>query len=150
MSTNRRQRKRQLKMSMRYVDHVMGNMSQKQKDVDKAVKLKETRVEKGDLNEVIRENEISNDGGVFGYKPNKGEPNEKPNDESNEELIIGSQNVYGITDRQENEELNKKPNKHENEKWGNGNEVDVFDEVLVAEGSKRWEMTVYGYFVGYR
>ncbi|GKD15565.1 hypothetical protein Tco_1199972 [Tanacetum coccineum] len=93
MSTNRRQRKRQLKMSMRYVDHVMGNMSQKQKDVDKAVKLKETRVEKGDLNKL---NTISTE--------------------------IDS----------------------------NGNEVDVFDEMLVVEGSKRWEMTVYGYFVGYR
>ncbi|GJT85894.1 RNA-directed DNA polymerase, eukaryota, reverse transcriptase zinc-binding domain protein, partial [Tanacetum coccineum] len=69
---------------------------------------------------------------------------------------------------QENEELNKEPNKQENGKVGvktyvnviviaecdkqlntiptefdsNENEVVVFDEVLVAKGSKRWEMTV--------
>ncbi|GKC72843.1 hypothetical protein Tco_1118726 [Tanacetum coccineum] len=156
MSTNRRQRKRQLKIPIRYADHVMGNMSQKQKDVNKAVKSKDTMVEKGDLNEVIGENEISKDGGVFGCKPNE---------EPNEELIIGSQNVYGSIDRQENEELNKEPNKQDNKKVGvktyanvtecdkqlntipteidsNGNEVVVFDEVLVAKGSKRWEMTV--------
>ncbi|GKC16208.1 zinc knuckle CX2CX4HX4C containing protein [Tanacetum coccineum] len=31
----------------------------------------------------------------------------------------------------------------------NGNEIVVFDEVMVAEGSKRWEKTLCGYFVGY-
>ncbi|GKD40665.1 hypothetical protein Tco_1260872 [Tanacetum coccineum] len=31
----------------------------------------------------------------------------------------------------------------------NGSEVVVFDEVMIAEGSKRWEMTVCCYFVGY-
>ncbi|GJY99384.1 zinc knuckle CX2CX4HX4C containing protein [Tanacetum coccineum] len=32
----------------------------------------------------------------------------------------------------------------------NGNEFVVFDEILVAEGSKKWEKTLCGYFVGYR
>ncbi|GJW46743.1 hypothetical protein Tco_0078389 [Tanacetum coccineum] len=86
----------------------------------KAVKPKETRFKKGDLNEVIGQNEISKDGGVFGYKQNE---------EPNEELIIGSQN------------LNIIPTKIDS----NGNEVVVFDEVLVAKGSKRWEMTVVAY-----
>ncbi|GKE00831.1 hypothetical protein Tco_1388814 [Tanacetum coccineum] len=31
----------------------------------------------------------------------------------------------------------------------NGNEIVVFDEVMIAEGSKRWEKTLYAYFVGY-
>ncbi|GKF52747.1 hypothetical protein Tco_0159657, partial [Tanacetum coccineum] len=30
-----------------------------------------------------------------------------------------------------------------------GNEIVVFDKVMIAEGSKRWEKTLYGYFVGY-
>nr|GEW55360.1 putative reverse transcriptase domain, aspartic peptidase domain protein [Tanacetum cinerariifolium] len=68
---------------------------------------------------------------------------EESNEEPNDEPVIRSQNVYGSTDRQENEELNKEPN-------NNGNEMVVFDEVLVADGSKRWEMNVCGYFVGYR
>nr|GEX36890.1 RNA-directed DNA polymerase, eukaryota, reverse transcriptase zinc-binding domain protein [Tanacetum cinerariifolium] len=32
----------------------------------------------------------------------------------------------------------------------NGIEVVVFDDVMVAEGSKRWDLTLCGYFVGYR
>ncbi|GJU62426.1 RNA-directed DNA polymerase, eukaryota, reverse transcriptase zinc-binding domain protein [Tanacetum coccineum] len=32
----------------------------------------------------------------------------------------------------------------------NGIEVVVFDDVMVAEGSKRWDLTMCGYFVGYR
>ncbi|GJV93835.1 zinc finger, CCHC-type containing protein [Tanacetum coccineum] len=32
----------------------------------------------------------------------------------------------------------------------NGVEVVVFDDVMVAEGSKRWELTLCGFFVGYR
>ncbi|GJX92638.1 hypothetical protein Tco_0347224 [Tanacetum coccineum] len=99
MSTNRRQRKRQLKIPIRYADHVMGNMSQKQKDVNKAVKSKDTMVEKGDLNEVIGENEISKDGGVFGFE---------------------------YCPRTEID--------------SNGNEVVVFDEVLVAEGRELNDM----------
>ncbi|GJW77699.1 RNA-directed DNA polymerase, eukaryota, reverse transcriptase zinc-binding domain protein [Tanacetum coccineum] len=100
------------------------------------------------------------------------EPNEEPNEKLNEEPVIGSQNVYGSTDRQENEELNKQENGKVRIKTyvnvtvivkcdkqlntiptkidSNGNEVVVFDEVLVAGGSKRCEMTVRGYFVGYR
>ncbi|GJT35990.1 zinc knuckle CX2CX4HX4C containing protein [Tanacetum coccineum] len=31
----------------------------------------------------------------------------------------------------------------------NGNEIVVFDEIMVVEGSKRWERTLCGYFVGY-
>ncbi|GJU75090.1 RNA-directed DNA polymerase, eukaryota, reverse transcriptase zinc-binding domain protein [Tanacetum coccineum] len=31
----------------------------------------------------------------------------------------------------------------------NGNEIVVFDEVMIVEGSKRWEKTLYAYFVGY-
>ncbi|GKE79085.1 zinc knuckle CX2CX4HX4C containing protein, partial [Tanacetum coccineum] len=32
---------------------------------------------------------------------------------------------------------------------GNGSEVVIFDEVMVAEGSKRWDKTLCGYFFGY-
>ncbi|GJZ55586.1 zinc knuckle CX2CX4HX4C containing protein [Tanacetum coccineum] len=32
----------------------------------------------------------------------------------------------------------------------NGVEVVVFDEIMVAEGSKRWELTLCGFFVGYK
>nr|GEZ64141.1 hypothetical protein [Tanacetum cinerariifolium] len=32
----------------------------------------------------------------------------------------------------------------------NGVEVVVFDDVMVAEGSKRWDLTLCGFFVGYR
>ncbi|GJU33233.1 RNA-directed DNA polymerase, eukaryota, reverse transcriptase zinc-binding domain protein [Tanacetum coccineum] len=31
-----------------------------------------------------------------------------------------------------------------------GIEVVIFDEEIVSEGSKKWELTVYGYFVGYK
>ncbi|GJU34847.1 hypothetical protein Tco_1183201 [Tanacetum coccineum] len=37
------------------------------------------------------------------------------NDKSNEEPVIRSQKVYGSTDRQENKELDKEPNKQQNE-----------------------------------
>nr|GEW84050.1 hypothetical protein [Tanacetum cinerariifolium] len=89
------------------------------------------------------------------------------------EPVTGSQNVYDSTDRQENEEPNKEPNKQENEKVkvktyanvtvigecdkqlntipteidSNGKKVVVFDEVFIAKGSKRWEMTVCGYLM---
>nr|GEZ53414.1 RNA-directed DNA polymerase, eukaryota, reverse transcriptase zinc-binding domain protein [Tanacetum cinerariifolium]GEZ79161.1 RNA-directed DNA polymerase, eukaryota, reverse transcriptase zinc-binding domain protein [Tanacetum cinerariifolium] len=32
----------------------------------------------------------------------------------------------------------------------NGVEVVVFDDVMVAKGSKRWDLTLCGFFVGYR
>ncbi|GKG36566.1 zinc knuckle CX2CX4HX4C containing protein, partial [Tanacetum coccineum] len=31
-----------------------------------------------------------------------------------------------------------------------GSKIVVFNEEMIAEGSKRWEMTICGYFVGYR
>ncbi|GJV80035.1 hypothetical protein Tco_1515905 [Tanacetum coccineum] len=120
MSNKKRSLKRQIKVSVRFNDHVVGNLSQKRND------------------DCVEEN--------------------------NEQIRVSVEGPIGIIRGNEKEKVGtyanavKKVNDHIQNKLSFvptvvkdlGNEVVVFDEEQVEIGSKKWQLTLCGYFVGHK
>ncbi|GJT58679.1 RNA-directed DNA polymerase, eukaryota, reverse transcriptase zinc-binding domain protein [Tanacetum coccineum] len=70
MSTDNHSSRRQKKVPSWFLDHVIGNSSQKKNDNMEQGTTEEIRVEKGGLNEEFRENDVESDKGVFGNVDN--------------------------------------------------------------------------------
>ncbi|GKB16302.1 zinc knuckle CX2CX4HX4C containing protein [Tanacetum coccineum] len=164
MSTNRP--KRNIKPSTKFGDFVCSNMNVKSVNSStvKAGKDKmndnsgenfediDTNVINNSLNDNgSQEVRVSDDTKEVNGECNNEEKQVHSKEEKNDAELIGvkkGMNADGDHTKAK-VEIDKRLIVIPTEMDGNGSEVVVFDEVMVAEGSKRWEKTLCGYFFGY-
>ncbi|GJW84489.1 RNA-directed DNA polymerase, eukaryota, reverse transcriptase zinc-binding domain protein [Tanacetum coccineum] len=163
MASNNRSSRRQKKIPSKFVDHVMENQSQKKNDKGAENETKEIGVEKVGLNNGEDENGVGDESGVFAnrdkdhYNGRKSDATDIGTDslsnlEPEVEILNDNSDDMKDVDNKDNEkdEAPKKLNYKPTEINENGVEVVIFDEMIVKKGSERWNLTVSGYFVGYR
>ncbi|GJY76477.1 RNA-directed DNA polymerase, eukaryota, reverse transcriptase zinc-binding domain protein [Tanacetum coccineum] len=188
MSNKKRSTKRQVRVPVKFNDHVVGNLSQKRND-DCAEELNEQiRVLDEDPN--IKGGNDKNDLTNVIDEPNRGIVNENmvsngvksvvdKNDVVKEVVGTDGTNDVDVKDKLGTDSNGNKVQGNSNgvqgetivrpmrmllRVWMNlnklnfmptglnelGNEVVVFDEELVEIGSKKWQLTLCGYFMGHR
>ncbi|GJR74037.1 RNA-directed DNA polymerase, eukaryota, reverse transcriptase zinc-binding domain protein [Tanacetum coccineum] len=177
MASKRKPSQRQVKVMLRFSDHVVLNLSQKHVADGTEGFGEKNRVEIESSIDEIGGNDVVIDKGVFGNPDNSIDESDNTNvsEEQISDNIAESEFVSSTDNVIETHKMNNfvnnegtKSNKAsyakivnnqeyvEDNKLNfkpvliseNGDEFDVFDEELVQKGSAKWELTLCGYFVG--
>ncbi|GJS57687.1 RNA-directed DNA polymerase, eukaryota, reverse transcriptase zinc-binding domain protein [Tanacetum coccineum] len=147
MATKNRSSRRQKRVPLKFFYHVMKYVSKKSNDVEV---LEDTEQVRSTVNEIV--NKIGEENkGVFGNEVNEHDCKKlcKVNDEcTNEDSSSGIDRENGFDNGGVADVCDRNLECIPIVVDKDGIEVVVFDEVMVVEGSKKWDLTMCGFFVG--
>ncbi|GJY15310.1 hypothetical protein Tco_0385732 [Tanacetum coccineum] len=130
-SFSQRSSQRQVRVPIKFNDHVVEKLSQKKNDTSFVGFVEDIRVSMGIDDVQIRENRFEMNEGTI-------ESNSVARKVQTPPIIVNNK-----LDKEDN-----KPTFNATVVNNDGNEFVIFDEELVQKGSSKWRLTICGYFVG--